>query len=491
MSRRARHATAAALVLGLAATTAASAAREPGSWVRHGWAVPVVVAGCVFGAVGGGLTAAAATLLRAPFLFPHVERAGVTVRVAEELTTFGVLLVAGPLVGALAAEVRRQRHRQTTWLAVQGLLAEERPLVEALERLVHDLRARLGVARAVLIVRDGERLARAGEPATPAMLVAERVVETGAAVFVPDAGGARPRRVAGAPIVVRGEVVGALAVERVGELGHAERGALPALGVYLGLALENARLLWRQRRFADELAGHVAAATRRLLELDRAKSTFVAVVSHELRTPLSVLLGFAELLEARTIAPEEVRRIARILRQETERLGRIVDDLLDLGRLEQGLAPVLRRRRVPLAPALAAAVELFRAAGHHDVVVACEDALAVDADPDALDRVVKNLVSNAVKYAPRGTTIAVSARAGAAGVVEIAVADEGPGMPPATVPRVFEPYYRAPEAVSTARGVGLGLAVVRTLVEAHGGAVHVESALGVGTRFTLSLPRVP
>ena len=485
-----RGAGTAGLALGLVAIAVAMVSAAPGSLLRHAWSIPVVVAAWAFGAVAGGLTASAAVLLRAPFLFPHVERVGVTPAVAEELTTFATLLVVGPLVGALAADARGQRHRQRLLTAVQDVLAEERALGDVVERLAEDLRQGLKVARAALVVRDAERLARGGPPNTPAMQVAERVIATGTAVFVPDAGGSRPRRVAGAPLVVRGEVVGALAVERVGELGRSERAALTTLAASLGLALENARLAWRQRHFADELSERVAAATRRLVELDRAKSTFVAVASHELRTPLSVLFGFAELLVARTLPMDEVRRVARILRQETERLGRIVDDLLDLARLEQGLTPVLRRRRVVLAPALADAVELFRAAGTHDILVACDGDLVVDVDADALDRVVKNLVSNAIKYSPRGTTVTLGARQ-REGAVEIVVADEGPGMPNETAQRVFEPYYRAPDAVGTTRGAGLGLAVVRTLVEAHGGAVQVESALGVGTRFAVTLPSVP
>jgi len=114
---------------------------------------------------------------------------------------------------------------------------------------------------------------------------------------VPDAGGGRrPRRVFATPLGAAIAPAGVLIVERDGELGADERAALEALGAHIGLVLENARLTSRQRRFSEELEAKVACATRRLEELDHAKSSFVAVASHELRTPLTALQGFSELL---------------------------------------------------------------------------------------------------------------------------------------------------------------------------------------------------
>ncbi|MGH7392783.1 MAG: GAF domain-containing sensor histidine kinase, partial [Candidatus Rokuibacteriota bacterium] len=316
------------------------------------------------------------------------------------------------------------------------------------------------------------------------------VLAGGAAVFVPSAaGGLRPRRVLVVPLTAHGEVVGALAVERAGELPARERAAIEALGVPLALALENARLAARQRRSAAELAEKVAAATRHLELADRAKSAFVAVASHELRTPLTALRGFGELLALRATAPGEVRRVAGIVQRETERLARIVEDLLDLSRLERGLAPQLAPRPLSATAAIAAGVEVFRD-GAHRVTVACAEPLPdVLADPDALDRVLKNLVSNAIKYSPPGAAVRVTACA-VGGRVEIAVADQGRGIPADALPRLFEPYYRAPGSEG-ARGTGLGLAVVKALVEAHGGTVSVESAPGTGTRVAFTLRSLP
>jgi len=198
------------------------------------------------------------------------------------------------------------------------------------------------------------------------------------------------------------QTVGVLAVERKGELSLAERATLQAVGAHLGLALENARLVSRQRRFASELAERVATARRELEELDRAKSAFVAIASHELRTPLTALQGFSEILAVRRLPPEEVTRLAEVMRREARRLGRIVSDLLDLSRIERGLEPALCRVPLKIEPAIEATVDIFRqGSATHLVTTECEPSLpVVDADPDALERVLTNLISNAIKYAP-------------------------------------------------------------------------------------------
>jgi signal transduction histidine kinase len=255
--------------------------------------------------------------------------------------------------------------------------------------------------------------------------------------------------------------------------------------------LDNARLTARQRRFAEELERKVAEATARLAEMDRLKSDFVALASHELRTPLTALQGFSELLATRPFSPTEVRRLAAIMRAETERLGRMVGDFLDLARMERGLAPVLRRVVLDPAPVIAAAVDVFRRTRTtHRLELHVDGALPhVDADADALDRVLKNLIANALKYSPPGSCIRVRARA-AAGTIAMEVEDEGPGIAPEDRARVFEPYFRAEGAVRLGPGIGLGLAVVKSLVEAHGGSIHAGAAHGHGTRMTVTLPAV-
>src|SRR4030095_1929616 len=160
----------------------------------------------------------------------------------------------------------------------------------------------------------------------------------------------------------------------------------------------NARLASRQRHFAAELADKVSAARRELEELDRAKSAFVAIASHELRTPLTALQGFSELLAVRRLPPEEVSRLAGVMRREAKRLARIVSDLLDLSRIERGLEPALCRIPLAVEPAVVATVDLFRqGTATHPIAIACEPMLPrVDADPDALERVLKHLISYVV-----------------------------------------------------------------------------------------------
>jgi len=489
---------AAGVVLSLGAITACIALSDAGvgSLWRHVYHVPVVLAALRWGA-GGVLAALAAMLLYTPFVLPALERSGPSPAVLEALVTLGLLLGVGVSSGALAAGVRRQRARYETLVAVQRAVDGDAPLEVALVRLRACLEGRLG-GLVGLAVRDGERVALAGAAALAPGSPVARVLGAGAPLYVPDlgcgGGGGRRRRCFVAPLVGRGGTTGALAVERGADIGADERRALLALATHVGLALENARLAARQRRFAEELAEKVSAATRHVVEMDRMKSDFVAIASHELRTPLTALQGFSELLATRGFAPAELARVGAIMNAETERLGRIVADFLDLARLERGLAPPLRRTRVDAGAVVSDAVEVLRRARTtHALELVCDAPLpAVEADPDALDRVVKNLIGNAVKYSPAGSRVRVAARPRPAPpAVEISVEDEGPGIAAADLARVFEPYYRTTAGARVAAGAGLGLAVVKSLVDAHGGTIRAENVAPHGTRMTLILPALP
>jgi two-component system sensor histidine kinase KdpD len=371
------------------------------------------------------------------------------------------------------------------------VLAEPAPIERSAARLAAVLVRRLDVDAAGLVVTDGRVVA--GADGLDERSLAAHVLGRPRPVFVSDAGtDHRPRRVVVVPLTSGRETVGVLAVERLGDVSREERDALVGFGAALGLALDNARLAARQRRFADELEEKVGAATARLAEMDRLKSGFVALASHELRTPLTALQGFAELLATRRFAPTEVQRVAEIMRAETERLGRIVSDFLDLARLERGLPPAIRRAVLDPAPLIAAAVDVFRRTRTtHRLELHVDGALPrVDADADALDRVLKNLIGNALKYSPPGSCVRVRART-IDGAVAVEVDDEGPGIPADERARVFEPYYRVRDTETLGPGTGLGLSVVRSIVEAHGGTVHADAAPGAGTRMTVMLPALP
>ncbi len=463
------------------------------SLLRHAYLAPVLAAALRFGAAGGGLAAGAAILLSAPLVLPEIERSGVTTEVIEAVVTLVVLGLVGVLSGLLRTRAGRHRGRYEILAIIQRTLADEAELAVWLARLRGALAGRLRVDEIALIVRDDDRLVIAGGDGVAEGSLAARVLDSGEPVFVRDVGErGRPRRAFATPLRSSGRAVGVLAVERKGDISTGERAAFETIGAHVGVALENARLVSRQRRFAAELEERVGAARRELEALDRAKSAFVAIASHELRTPLTALQGFSEILALRRLPPEEVTRLAEVMRREARRLGRIVSDLLDLSRIERGLEPALCRIPLKIESTIEATVDLFRqGAASHPITTECESSLpVVDADPDALERVLTNLVSNAIKYSPSGSAVRVGARALADGVA-IEVADAGRGIPAEALGRIFEPYYRVPDAAGAAHGTGIGLAVVKALVEAHGGTVRVESAPAIGTRVTVVLPSAP
>ncbi len=185
--------------------------------------------------------------------------------------------------------------------------------------------------------------------------------------------------------------------------------------------------------------------------------------------------------------------LLRHLHGEAERLGRIVGELLDLSRIETGRPLDLRREAVDLAEALERNVELFAAQHrqHRFQWTPHPRAPTLHADRDAVDRILKNLISNAVKYSPRGGRVIVAASPSddRPGMVELSVEDDGVGIPANHLPRIFDKYVRVPDRETTAvRGLGLGPALVRALAEAHGGGVEVESLPGKGSKFRVFLP---
>jgi signal transduction histidine kinase len=497
---------------GFAAVTVALALAEapPASPLRHLYLLPVVAAALRLGGLGGGASGLLAALLYAPLLLPSLERERLSAETLEGLLSLGLYLFVGGATGALAQRARAQATRYRTLLALQRPLTGEGGSRESLEEIVA-LIMEAFAARAVAIVlgRAASPLIAVSGDASPTLRSDSAVgwaLATGGRLFLSDAADGRlgppeprpgpPRRTLVVPLRGREGVLGALAIERQGEFPRELRGAAETLALHLGLGLDNARLAERQRRFAEELEVKVAEATRRLRELDQAKSDFVSIVSHEIRTPLTSLQGFAELLLARPASWEAARPHLAIVRREAERLGRIVADLLDLSRIERGGARALARRPLALEPLVEANAELF-AAQHPGREIRHEVARGLPvvlADHDALDRVLKNLLSNALKYSPGGGPVSVWARAAPEdpGAVELGVEDRGVGIPSEALPRIFDMYVRLSHPdTRRVRGLGLGLALVKALVEAHGGRVRVESRVGEGSRFVVTLPCAP
>ena len=235
-----------------------------------------------------------------------------------------------------------------------------------------------------------------------------------------------------------------------------------------------------------------------LRDLDRQKDEFLAAISHDLKTPATIIKGNANLLQrAITRGDEGSTQIAEgleVIDESTAQLVRLVDELLDLTRLRMGheleldigpadLVRIVRRL----------ATEYQKISPRHTISLETQTSRVLgDWDEARIERIVSNLISNAVKYSPRGGDITLQVRQEEAGDQEwaiLVVHDNGIGIPPAEVERVFEPYYRASNTAGTVSGSGIGLAGTRHIVEQHGGQIAVESEVG-DTTFTVRLPLI-
>ena len=234
-----------------------------------------------------------------------------------------------------------------------------------------------------------------------------------------------------------------------------------------------------------------------LRRLERVKTEFVANVSHELRTPLTCIRGYLEtLLDGALEDPAHARRFLEIADTHAERLGRLVDDLLQLSNIETGKVTLVPQplHLAEVADGVTAIFERDVAQQGVALVAAIDPALRVQADRDRLAQILVNLVDNAVKFTPGGGQVTVSAGPGAPGAdggprVEVSVSDTGVGIASIDLPRLTERFYRVDRARSRdLGGTGLGLAIVKHLVQAHGGDLRIESELGKGTRVGFSLP---
>ena len=229
--------------------------------------------------------------------------------------------------------------------------------------------------------------------------------------------------------------------------------------------------------------------------LEAVRRDFVANASHELRTPLTSIRGFVEALEDGAVAqPQTAQRFLGKIRTHADRMAALVDDLLELSRLESGArAPDLVETR-PAEVVEDVVASFAGAATRKDVSLLHADkgAPPVITDPERLRRVLENLVDNAVKYTPDGGQVEVTTSPGPGGSARIEVADNGPGIAPEHLPRIFERFYRVDKARSRELGgTGLGLSIVKHLAEGMGASVSVESEPGKGSRFAVSLPGKP
>jgi signal transduction histidine kinase len=271
------------------------------------------------------------------------------------------------------------------------------------------------------------------------------------------------------------------------------------VAVFVTLSMKNEEL----KRQAEKLSQHALDLTntnRRLMrEMEErraaerkshAKDEFLAMLGHELRNPLSAISSASSLIGLPGSGPDTVTRARTIIQRQSKHLSRIVDDLLDLSRAMSGKI-LLARQPTDLSNLVAGCLETFRATGRTSGYRIGVDLAPgwVDGDPTRLEQIVSNLLDNALKYTPGGGNIDIAlTRVG--DEIVLAVRDSGVGIPPELLPQVFDVFVQGAISIDRSQGgLGIGLSLVRRLVELHGGSVSADSpGLGKGSSFTISLP---
>ena len=244
-------------------------------------------------------------------------------------------------------------------------------------------------------------------------------------------------------------------------------------------------------RMAEQLEKgrtELEAQNEKLRESEHLKSELVSIVSHELRTPLASVLGFTSLLLTREVSPDEQRRYLEIIDAQGRRLSSLLNDFLDIERLEEGQLK-LSRQLFDMGKLVGEQAQFFagQSERHKLDVVLPPNPLPVRGDPDRMAQVMANLLSNEIKYSPDGGTVEVVGER-EDDRVRVSVRDEGLGIPAELQDQVFAKFFRGHAPASGIAGTGLGLTIARSLVEAQGGTIDFQSASGEGSVFWLELP---
>jgi signal transduction histidine kinase len=289
------------------------------------------------------------------------------------------------------------------------------------------------------------------------------------------------RSLAGVPLIVRGEVIGVLEAINKKDGAHYTEEDLTILATLAALAA--------QAMQNDGLLRKVKSTRIELAELERLKTDFIAITSHELRTPLGLILGHATFL--RELAGEQYAEQLDVIIRNTTRLKDIVENLADVDNYQTGSARV-RNQQVSLARIVEDVALTFQDEAKSKNITLEADTggqpLFLDADGVKINIALSNLVKNALQYTDEGGRVHIRA-AEEAGYMRVSVADDGIGIPPRDLPRIFERFFQV-EAHLTRRhgGMGLGLSVAKAMIELHGGRIWAESEPGKGSTFTFVLP---
>ena len=225
--------------------------------------------------------------------------------------------------------------------------------------------------------------------------------------------------------------------------------------------------------------------------LSQMKTDFLSTAAHELRTPLTTIRGFSELISTRSnFSGEQIRNYSHLINKESENLADIIDDLLDLSRIESGKSFSLNVKLANLVGSVNEEIETFNRqdTGHEFPLLLKGDPYEVFIDPEKMRQVLRNLYSNSVKYAETGCEISTKIEFNDDAVL-ISVSDKGEGMSQDQVNRIFEKFYRS-EEVHKFRGTGLGMSIVKYLIDAHAGKIWIKSEIGKGTTVTFEIPKI-
>jgi signal transduction histidine kinase len=499
---------------------------EPGTPVRQALFIPVIEAALRYGIRGGIVLPLVFGVVHAGFEKLMSDRFDHPFQVDNVTFAVGVLIIAGVIVGWLVERLRGQSQlairRANEAEALRDELGRRADLLDAANTcaralsssldveqafgaFIRELRGLVPFDRTAIVLADEESarvIATAGvgaqdvfPPGTQGSVpgsVLEEVVRSGQPVYRRDMAepehpeeerflelGLRCRVVA--PLLSGAETIGMLSVVRrePASFDEEEIELLVLLGRFLGATVQNIRAYEAERETVEEL--------RRLSAL---RADFVSLVSHELRSPMASLIGSAQTLRERWRELDAGQResFLALIAHETSRLAALVEDVLDTSRIEAGTF-TYTFGEVDLAGLVRAAAAAAES-GQDEVAVRADVSGAlpsVQGDAERLRQVLSNLIDNAVKYSPAGGEVRVKTRA-QNGRFEIAVSDRGPGIPPEQQRLIFEKFGRAKLGDKTKPGTGLGLFIARSIAEAHGGAITVDSTPNRGATFTLTLP---
>jgi two-component system sensor histidine kinase KdpD len=470
-----------------------------------------VVASAIAAGSGPAILASIAAFFAFDLFFID-PRHRLTVSAEEEWVALGLLLVTGIITGQLAAALRRRareaRRREREAVVLYDVVRQmsDPDLRQSLAAVAERLRQELALAAVLIGFQGGPAAglwAEAGDQAAldlarasgtaPKLMLGEGAGPTSVSrgspgrwirvlpPHLPGKPGGVSDRLHEVPVRLGDGTVGLISLvlhPEAAPFSTTDDRLLSAVGNQLAAAIERARL-------REE-----AAEAEILRRTDEMKTALLNTVSHDLRTPLASIIASAGSLLQQDVrwTEDERREFARAIEEEGERLNRLVGNLLDLSRIQAG-SLALQCGWYDMGALVDDVLGRLRAlTSEHRLVVSLEEDLPpVFLDYVLIYEVLANLVENAAKYTPPGSEISIHVTRHD-DEVQVEVADTGPGIPPEALPRLFEPFYRVQREGQTAKGTGLGLAVARGLVEAHGGRIWAANRDGGGASFVFALP---